>query len=189
MMRPTVAWCPIFPQLTPDCSPLHATMGHAISLPYTGQRGTANCFSSHFIASFCLLLSGCEDVHTEEKWRWRPVVKKASGGGVKGVPCWSWWFCIDAECWKVVGPVSCCNLQTRGTQSTQRHLIHNQRKGQDRLRHINTVWLQFTEQTGQESVGENSTFPAQTRHKNISQRLDSYSNIKRNLSAPILESS
>lgn len=32
----TGAQCPISPQLTSNCSPLHGTMRHAISLPHTG---------------------------------------------------------------------------------------------------------------------------------------------------------
>lgn len=62
-LQQTVAQCPISPQLTSNCSLLHATMKRAISLPHT--------YPSELLIVFLFVFSippfpgrGCEDIPT-----------------------------------------------------------------------------------------------------------------------------
>lgn len=121
-----MAQCPISPQLTSNCSPLHGTMRHAISLPHTGPSALLIVFL--FIFSI---------PPSPREWVWRyPMFRKIEGyrrsEGKKGksmrqilvVLC----TCFDCSSSEQNWGVSPYNLQRPGTWSSHRHLIYNQQK-------------------------------------------------------------
>lgn len=63
-----MAQCPISPQLTSNCSPLHATMRHAISLPHTG--------SSELLIVFLFIFS---IPPSPREWVWRYAMFRKIG--------------------------------------------------------------------------------------------------------------
>lgn len=118
-----MAQCPISPQLTSNCSPLHATMRHAISLPHTG--------SSELLIVFLFIFS---IPPSPREWVWRYAMfrkigryrrsgeREKSMKQLSGVLAFYW---FSGEQTQGVSPY---NFQRPGTWNTHRYLIRDQQK-------------------------------------------------------------
>lgn len=127
-----MAQCPISPQLTSNCSPLHATMRHAISLPHTG--------SSELLIVFLFIFN---IPPSPREWVWRYAmfrkigIYRRSGEREKSMKRLSgvlafYWF--SGEQTQGLSPY---NLQRPGTWDTHRYLIRDQQKVNTN-RHVQT---------------------------------------------------